>query len=407
MPHKCRIWCAHPCHDEVLPNGKKRFWKTGLKPSHPLGKRSINEELAEFINNHNEAILNRSSKRLSKETAMDIDQNEESSNCNSFESGSDNQLDSPMDYDSIRVEDEDTKKKLNQVFQLVNVKNIDDFRNINQISNVVDETYFKLREWSNALLPSSHRNENPDTLSSLDVSIDDATWILYRLRELFAISNNEEKQRIMTILPSTWGRDRIANWFDGSQHHARQSMQLRSNTGILSKPEDRRGNKPLDSQIKLAAYNFYTSDAAASKSLNRLVTIKQILEQTICTSSSEYCYYGQCDNCQHLKASDILSDGVDVEIQDLASWSIWKKVNVRYELLHLTGTFEALMEEIDDLWSHFIKHSFYTHKQRDYIALIKEMSSITTFAVIQLDFAQNFSFVIQREVQSAYYSQYT
>ena len=79
-------------------------------------------------------------------------------------------------------------------------------------------------------------------------------------------------------------------------------------------------------------------------------------------------------------------------------------MNVRYELLQLTGTFQALMEEIDHLWSNFITHSVYTHKQRNYIALIKEISSITTFAVAQLDFARNFSFVIQREVQSAYYS---
>ncbi len=93
-----------------------------------------------------------------------------------------------------------------------------------------------------------------------------------------------------------------------------------------------------------------------------------------------------------------------MEIQDTASWSIWKKVNSRYELLHLTGTFRALLEEIDDLWPNFITHSFCTRQQRDYIALIKEMSSITTSAVVQLDFAQNFSFVIQREIQSAYYS---
>ena len=64
----------------------------------------------------------------------------------------------------------------------------------------------------------------------------------------------------MTMLPPTWGRDRIANWFGGSEHHARQSIQLRSTTGIFSNPEDRRGNKPLDSQIELAVYNFYTSD---------------------------------------------------------------------------------------------------------------------------------------------------
>ena len=134
-----------------------------------------------------------------------------------------------------------------------------------KISNAVDETYFKLREWSNTLLSPSHRNEKPETLSLLGLTIDDAIWILYRLRELYSISNNEQKQRIMTMLPSTWGRDRIANWFGGSEHHARQSIQLCSTTGIFSNPENRRGNKPLDSQIELAVYNFYTSDEISTE----------------------------------------------------------------------------------------------------------------------------------------------
>ena len=132
--------------------------------------------------------------------------------------------------------------------------------------------------------------------------------------------------------------------------------------------------------------------------------MKNLLEQTLCTSPSEQCHYRRCVHCRNLKASDILSDGIDVEIQDLASWSIWKKVNTRYELLHQTGTFRTLLKEIDDLWPSFIKHSFCTREQRDYIALIKETSSLTTFAVVQLDFAQNFTFVIQREVQSAYFT---
>ena len=70
----------------------------------------------------------------------------------------------------------------------------------------------------------------------------------------------------------------------------------------------------------------------------------------------------------------------------------------------MTGTFRALLEEIDNLWPNFIIHNFYTHEQRDYIALIKETSSITTFAIVQIDFAQNYSLIIQREIQSAYYS---
>ena len=55
MPSKSRIWCAHPYHDEVLPNGRKRCSKIGAKPSHPKGKRLISEELAEFINNYKQS----------------------------------------------------------------------------------------------------------------------------------------------------------------------------------------------------------------------------------------------------------------------------------------------------------------------------------------------------------------
>jgi hypothetical protein len=146
MPSKSRIWCTHPCHGEVLANGKKRFSKVGSKPSHPKGNRLINEELAEFINRHNEAILNESSKKLSEgdylcsscfakernqymideQTYMDIDDSQGSFNYNNFDNDSDNQQNSPMDDDCVRVEQEDAKLKLNQVFEYVNVKKIDD-----------------------------------------------------------------------------------------------------------------------------------------------------------------------------------------------------------------------------------------------------------------------------------------
>lgn len=118
----------------------------------------------------------------------------------------------------------------------------------------------------------------------------------------------------------------------------------------------------------------------------------------------ENCYYRHCSNCKTIKASDIIADDIDPELQEPTSWSIWKKVGVRYELLHVNGPFMVLLEEIDNLWSTFITHSFYTRKQREYIGQIKELSSDITYAAIQMDFAQNFTFVTQREIQSAYYS---
>lgn len=150
--------------------------------------------------------------------------------------------------------------------------------------------------------------------------------------------------------------------------------------------------------------DLYSKFQGAAKALESSFTTKQLIEKTICSSATEDCFYRRCIDCLEKKPSIILLEGLDVEIYDLASWSMWKKTRSRYELLHLSGTLETLLEELDDLWSAFLIHSFYTAKQRDYIALIKETSSLTTFSVIQLDFAQNFSLIIQREIQSAYYS---
>lgn len=66
MSAERRIWCAHPVHDEVLPDGKKKCWKTGVKPTHPKGKRCISSELAAYINKNNERIVNGNSHRLSE-----------------------------------------------------------------------------------------------------------------------------------------------------------------------------------------------------------------------------------------------------------------------------------------------------------------------------------------------------
>ena len=71
----------------------------------------------------------------------------------------------------------------------------------------MDEAYFKLKEWSNVLLPPSRHSKQQITLSALDLSMDDAVWILQRLRDFYTISSQHEQKRLMTMLPPTWGRD--------------------------------------------------------------------------------------------------------------------------------------------------------------------------------------------------------
>ncbi|CAM4834842.1 unnamed protein product [Rotaria magnacalcarata] len=145
-----------------------------------------------------------------EETNVDADDCEESLNYNNLHGDSGFQQCSPVDDDD-HVEHEDIKLKLSQVFQLVNVKKIDDFRNTKQISNAIDGTDFKLREWSNTILPSSLHDEKPEIFDSLNVSIDDVVSILNHLRELFSISDSNEQKRLLTMLPPHWGHDRMAD----------------------------------------------------------------------------------------------------------------------------------------------------------------------------------------------------
>ena len=60
-----------------------------------------------------------------EETNMDIDDCEETRSHNNLHNDSGCQQCSPMD-DDTHVEQEDIKKNLNQVFQFVNIKKIDD-----------------------------------------------------------------------------------------------------------------------------------------------------------------------------------------------------------------------------------------------------------------------------------------
>lgn len=133
-------------------------------------------------------------------------------------------------------------------------------RSMKQVLDVVNEINLKLLEWTEALSSSFPKSQQCGSFKDLGISLSEATWILSHLRELFNISDNKEKKRLMTMLPPDWGRERIADWFDGSDHHARLSIELRTTKGVLSMPDDHRGNKPIDSQIEIAVHHFYVSD---------------------------------------------------------------------------------------------------------------------------------------------------
>lgn len=104
-----------------------------------------------------------------------------------------------------------------------------------------------------------------------------------------------------------------------------------------------------------------------------------------------------------MRVSKVLNISQDVDLESKATWSLWKKLESRYELVHTNGSYRILLKELDELWSSFVIHHFYTQKQRDFIIYLKDESHLNKYIAVQLDFAQNYAFVIQQEVQSAFY----
>ena len=142
-------------------------------------------------------------------------------------------------------------------------------RNTNKVSQTVDEVSMKLKDLATAFLPYPRRNEMPSTFSSLDMSMDDAVHVLQNLRNFFEISSHEDQQKLLTMLPSTWGRDRVSTWFSTTEHQARCSLSTKSSSGMFSNTTDHRGHKALYDTIEQLVQNFYTSDDNSRETSNK------------------------------------------------------------------------------------------------------------------------------------------
>jgi hypothetical protein len=128
------------------------------------------------------------------------------------------------------------------------------------------------------------------------------------------------------------------------------------------------------------------------------------MEKTVCTPPNEDCYYQRCDKCCNVNVSDLFIGDDDFDEELDTSWSLWVTTNNHVELQHFTGSFRSLLDQLNSRWLSFVTHTYVTRQQREYIKKIKLTSSLTTFAVVHVDFAENFGFITQKEIQSAYWN---
>ena len=144
-----------------------------------------------------------------------------------------------------------------------------------------------------------------------------------------------------------------------------------------------------------------------SSGANKLnnVTARDLISMVICDGSLEDCFLGTCDRCNDVPPSSVLLDYFnETDEDDIWSWSLWKAVDKRMDLHEIRGTVTSLLTEINEQWSAFLLHSYINREQRAFIDKIRSESSENSFIVVQMDFAENYTFVRQREVQAVHWN---
>jgi hypothetical protein len=138
----------------------------------------------------------------------------------------------------------------------------------------------------------------------------------------------------------------------------------------------------------------------------KTLTMDDLINQMVCSEQTEDCYIDECDDCPATELTTILTERIEINLDEECSWTIWKKLNNKFDLQKVIGSLNALLNEMEEQWSYFLLHSYYNRQQREYIKNLRAQSTKKTFIVAQIDFSMNYTLVRQREVQQGFFSQH-
>ena len=153
------------------------------------------------------------------------------------------------------------------------------------------------------------------------------------------------------------------------------------------------------------AFNNYVKTKVLLNAQFNKITASNLIDLIVCTSPVEDCFLGDCAKCNNITPSSVLRRQLDTSGEDdKCSWSVWKLVDKKIDLHQIRGSITSLLYEIDESWSAFLAHSYFNREHRNFINELRIKSSHLSYAVVQIDFAENYTFLRQREVQAAHWN---
>lgn len=129
----------------------------------------------------------------------------------------------------------------------------------------------------------------------------------------------------------------------------------------------------------------------------------------LCYDKTNKCWHGECINCSH-QLENLLDEITQKENLNGLNWYFWRKYGTgKLKKVLEEGDSEDLAKHIKNLVPHFLKHVHTKREQalayRKQIELATSPSFEPKIAILQVDFAENYTCGYQDEVQSAHWQQ--
>lgn len=133
-------------------------------------------------------------------------------------------------------------------------------------------------------------------------------------------------------------------------------------------------------------------------------TYKDLMKLLVCSMEKKECMLRRCSNCpdSEILRSFLIEKFEDWCLDDEIEYSSWTSVDRTQQLIHRTTLDEYLNTLVASI-EKLIPHSFIAKSQSKFLK-DKKANLQKDEAIVLLDFSQNFSYVIQNEIQSNYWS---
>ncbi|KAL5515128.1 hypothetical protein EMCRGX_G000252 [Ephydatia muelleri] len=325
------------------------------------------------------------------------------------------------------------------------------------------------------------------------LSVSDAEEMVQQLKEKFrSATTRSERIKILTVLPKSWSKRKIAKEFGVSRYLARRAKKLVAEKGILSSPNPE-GGRALPVEIEEEVHTFFWSDSisrtmpgkkdflsvkgADGKRVHRqkrlvLCNLKEAYREfklchpdmkigftkfsllrpkecvlagasgthsvcvcTIhqntklmmvgskleiltggkfkhyrhclaamqCNPPNVGCYFGECELCPGTEplhtCLQYAMDRNDVDAVEFQQWTTTDRATLETKVLSVNEFLDTFVTMVKKL----LVHDFVAKQQTAFMQKTKESLKEGEFLVIA-DFSENYSFVVQDEVQSFHWN---